>query len=128
ADGLRYRAAQRDLRVDCRVQAGHEERGARALARHVAERDDEATVVAEYEVVVVAADLVRGEADALKLEARDGGRRGRQEALLNLARQLQLALEALLFEALCEEPRVLDADGGDRAERRQNLQVIFGEA
>src|SRR5205807_7788923 len=123
-----YRAAQGDLRVDGCVQAGHEEGRARPLARHVAERDDEAMVVAEYEVVVVAADFVRGEADALKLEARDDGRRGRQEALLTLARQLQLALEALLFEALCEEPRALDAYGGDRAERRQNLQMTFGEA
>ena len=64
----------------------------------------------------------------MQLVAGHNGRRGRLEALLNLAREIQLALQPLTINLFFDEPRVLDADRGDRGERGQHRQMILREA
>src|SRR5437868_81567 len=111
-----------------RVKARHQKRGGSSLAGYVSERNHHPPLVALYEVVVVAANLVTWKADALKFIAVEMRRRCWKKALLYLARKLKLVLHALALHLLFQKPRVLDADGGNACERGQNLQMVFREA
>src|SRR6185369_2188224 len=106
----------------------HQQRRRSSLARHVAERDHQTSIFALDEVVVIATDLVTRKTDTLQLVAIHVWRRGRLEALLDLARKRKLTLESLAFESCFNETRILNADRGNRRQRSQNLQVIFSES
>jgi hypothetical protein len=88
----------------------HDEAGRDALPRHVADADEETPVHGD-EVVVVAADLLGGVHPAVEVEAGYAWRPAREELLLDVARDLELLLHALLLLHLADEPRVLDRDG-----------------
>ena len=83
---------RRGLRVHRRVKRRHQKRGGGSLARHVAECNDQPAILALDKVVIIAADLVTGKADALQFVAGNLRRGGRLIALLDFTRQLQLVL------------------------------------
>jgi len=51
----------------------------------------------------------------------------RKQAALDLARQLQFLLHALLFTLLLEQARIFENSGGFERERLKNLAVPGGE-
>ena len=130
--------AERQPRAQRRLDVGHQQRRADALARHVADEQRE-VAVAEREVVEeVAADLARRDRHALDLRRAQAQRPVRQHVVLNLAAELQLAADALLldhrvlmaldvFGHLVEGARQL-ADLVVRADLHPRAVVAFGDA
>src|SRR5215216_1144300 len=110
------------------MQRRHQQSSRSSLTGHVTQRDHESPIFALDEVVVITADLVTGKTDALQFITIHMRRRRRLKALLNLTRQRELAFKTLTLESRLNQPRILDAYGGDRRERSQNFQVIFREA
>ena len=88
----RQAGAQRGLDV------GHQERGTDALPGHVAHQHRD-LARGQHEVVEeVAADLARGNGDALHLGEPEAERLARQQVVLDLPAQLQLALQTFLLD------------------------------
>ena len=79
-------------------ELGHHQGRRDPLARDVAQRDRQPVVGQRDEVVVVAADLVGRVVVGEELEAGDLGDRLRQEPLLHLLGELQVALQPLAFQ------------------------------
>ena len=100
-DGLgdrRQSLAEGEAGAERGLDVRHQQRGADALAGHVAdEQRDEAGV--ELKVVEeVAADFARRHRDALHFGQAEMQRRARQHLGLDLPAQLELAADALLFD------------------------------
>ena len=108
--------AEREARAQRRLDVGHQQRGADPLAGHVADQQrDEARV--ELEVVEeVAADFARRHRDALHFRQAEVQRRARLHVRLDLAAQLELAADPLLFD---RRALVLLDVGGHAVERRR---------
>ena len=77
------------------AEAGHEERGGDAFAGDVTDGEAEAAVLEIEDVVVVAADTEGGAAGSGEGGAGDDGHLLREEALLDFAGDLHLAVDAL---------------------------------
>ncbi len=95
--------AEREARAQRRLDVRHQQRGADALAGHVADEQRDLAAV-EHEVVEeVAADFARRHRDALDLGQPETQRRLRQHVVLDLPAELELAADALLLDrgALC---------------------------
>ena len=79
------------------LQLGHVERGGGALAGHVGDEDAELAVADVKEIVVVAADLARGDAQRGHVDPGKIERAARQQRHLDLARDAELFLHPLLL-------------------------------
>ena len=80
-----------------------------------------------YEVEVVAADLVARAAHRGEIEALDARHVAREQALLDLAGDLQLAVLPLLVEPHPVEPRALERGVRLARESRGEIEVLLGE-
>src|SRR5690606_22684915 len=96
----------------------------RPLTGNVAECEQHSAVAAWNEIVVITADLVARERDALKFISVDLWRPGRLKPLLYLGCKLEFALHSLAFDTSLRKARILDANGCDRGEGRQNIEVL----
>ena len=116
------------------MQRRHEQRGGDSLAADVADGDADTGLLAadhsvvrlfveDEEVVVVAADGAGGTADAVQIELEDAVSVKRKEVGLDLLRDGDLVLEALLFLLLCEEALQRSGHGVERAAQLGELVV-----
>src|SRR5258705_6027963 len=99
--------------MDGRMQRRHQQSGCGALTGDVTQRNHEATVLSLDEVVIVAADFVTRETDPLKFISGNLRWGRRLKTLLDLAGQLQFALQAFAIQPRLNQPRVLNPDGRD---------------
>ena len=90
--------AEREPRAQRRLDVRHEERGADALARDVADEQRDAPVGQREVVEEIAADFPGRHRDALDLGQPEAQRRLRQHVVLNLPAELELALDPLLLD------------------------------
>ena len=108
---------------------GRVQRRRHALARDVADGDAQHLLADVVEVVQVAAQLARRPEVRRRLPALPGRVLLGEEAVLDVARDRQLAVQAHLApHQLVVEPRVLDRDRHLARERRQHLDVLLVEA
>ena len=109
------------------LQRGHEQGRPDPLAADVGDGRVDPAVGADPEVEVVARDLTRRDVGTVELVARDLRRALRQQALLDLAREGELAVHLFLLGRVRHQPRVLDLRGRDVGERREQAQVRLFE-
>src|SRR6185369_3179620 len=87
----------------------------------------QATILSFDEVVVITANFVTGKTNSLQFVARDCRWRSWLEALLDFTGQRKFSLEPFALQSLFNQTRILNTNRRDRRQRRQYLQVIFGE-
>ena len=109
-------SGKRDVRVRRNHPQGglhdrHDQGRRHAFARHVGERDGRAVAGQIQKVVVVAADDAGGEAEGGKRDDRRFERMARDEALLHLRRQCEIALEAFVLDDAGGQAGVLQHEG-----------------
>ena len=122
----RSRGERVDLaeRQDQPLELRHVERRRGALARHVGNQHADALLAERQEVVVVAADFARRDAERRDRQPRHQQRTLRQQRHLDFVGDAQLLLEPLLLRRLPQQ--VLDARG-HRVERAGQLaELVFG--
>ena len=107
------------------VHRGHHDAGGRALARDVGDHEGEAAAFEGDEVVVVAPDLVARAADGGQVEARDARQRAREQAALDLAGDLQLAVLALLLDPDPVQVRRLERRLGLARQRCREVDLLL---
>ena len=129
AEALRRVAAPERARSHQLAGERAVERRRHALARHVADGDDEAVRLGREEVVEVAAELARRLEPRRDVDALQAlGQLGRQQRRLHALREADLLLEPHLVRAdRLVEPRVLDRDRRLAREQRQDLDVALRE-
>ena len=106
------------------MHRGHHQARRRALAGHVGDHEPEPVARERHEVVVVAADVKAGAALAGDVEARDPRRALGQQALLDAAGDLQIAVLALLLDAHPVQARPLERRLRLAHERGREVQVL----
>ena len=90
--------AEREPRAQRRLDVGHEQRRAHALARHVADEQRNPSVAQREVVEEIAADFLGRHRHALDLGQPEAERALRQHVVLDLAAELELALDPLLLD------------------------------
>ena len=105
----------------------HHEGGPDAVAGGVGDRDREPAVGERQKVEEVAPRLIGGAIPAGDIEACDRRIRARQQALLDGAGEVEVALDPLLFGEVVEEPLPLDRDPRLAAEKPRDLLVATVE-
>src|SRR5678815_4742112 len=109
------------------MERRHQQRSRGSLARNIAQGNNQAAILTLNKIVIISADLVAGEADALEFVTGHHRRRCWLKALLNLHCQLQLTLQAFLLKSRFDQSRILDANSRDRSQGRQHLEMIFSK-
>src|SRR5262249_52842844 len=109
------------IRAYGRVKRSHEQRGGDALAADVAHGEGELAFTHHEEVIVVARDGARRLADAVEFESGHLDLTMREEIVLDLLRNLELALHALLFALLFEQAFERFCHGVKRGGERTKL-------
>src|ERR1041385_2480984 len=99
----------------------HQQRRGSSLARNIAERNHQTSIFTLDEVVIVAADFVTGETDALQFVTLDVWRRSRLKTLLDLAGQCEFSFKSLAFETRFDQTGIFNAYGSDGGECRQDF-------
>ncbi len=87
---------------------GSEQRGCNALSRNVAENEDRSVVADRNQIVKVASDITRRNAEGRDAEMRRLIETGRRERDLNLACHVQFAFETLLLLLLVHQADVFE--------------------
>ena len=100
-----------------RQEQGHQQRRRAALARHVADGDDDPAVGQRQDVVEVSADRIGGPRRAADLDVARGVRAVRQHRQLDLARHLELALQRQPIRDL-EQDEEIDHQQADQESER----------
>ncbi len=118
------------LHAERRTDHRHDERSGHPLAGDVRNDDAERVVVHADEVVVIAADFLRGPVEARDVVAADRGHALRQQGLLDLLRDLHLLVEPLLLDDVLLRFAELRGDlvegAGDLADllRPRDLDIV----
>ena len=89
----------------------HDERRRHAFARNIGNRHAEPFLVHFDVIEIIAAHLARGHIDAADLEAVHRRRFCRQQDALNVARDLKVVIQPLLFVRLRVDDRVVEREG-----------------
>ena len=89
----------------------HDKRRRHALAGNIGNRHAEPFLVHFDVIEIIAAHLARGHIDAADLEAVHRRRFCRQQYALNVARDLEVVIESLLFVRLRIDNRVIEREG-----------------
>ena len=118
-DGLRVV----DLEVHGRVDRGHEQGRGHAFPGHVGHQESQAPPREGEEVVVIPSDMARRKVRGGQLQSRDFRQRTREDFPLDRGRELELPLDALLFDRLAVQARRLDRGGRLIGEEREQASV-----
>ena len=112
-----HRLAEATKQAD---RLGHEHRRIHPLARNIAQTPGNAAIAQQKKIIEVAGNLKRRQIQPVHGEI--GGWLGRQKIALNLARQIEFALHALLLDQRLGHLRVMH---GQRNHPSQYLQELL---